>query len=160
VQPDNISFAPAHVYFDYHLNKKHKPVYSLQDKVTFFAVGVATAQVNKSSAASNGGLEVTLTSQVNTWVYPEEGDNSVKCLDGPVTLALSTQNAGGSPFVGRLQDATVNVAQQGFTVPAAALGQKTCQSGSIDDAAIINALLDLPATDTTTVETFNAAVSD
>jgi hypothetical protein len=148
------------VYFDYHFNKKHKPVYSLKDGLAFQPVGVATARVDKASAASDGGLEVTLTSQVDTWVYPEAGDNAVKCLDGPVTLSLSTQNAGGSPFVGRLQDATVNVAQQGFSVPAAALGQKTCQSGSIDDAAIINALLALPASDTTTVETLASDVSD
>jgi hypothetical protein len=160
VQPTNISFAPANVYFDYHFNKKGKPVFALKDGLKFQPVGVATAQVSKTSAAANGGLEVTLSSQVDTWVYPQTGDNAVRCLDGPVSLALSTQSQGGSPFVGRLQHASMNVAQQGFTVPAAALGQSTCQSGSIDDAAIINALLDLPATDTSTTETFAAQVNN
>jgi hypothetical protein len=99
-------------------------------------------------------------SHVDTIVFPAPPSTKIRCVDGPVTLDLSTAVTGGSPLSGPLQDARTTVAGKGFTIPAVAAGQKACFDGpTFPFAPVIDQLLYLPAHDTETTETLVAHVA-
>jgi hypothetical protein len=99
-------------------------------------------------------------SHVDTIVFPAPPSRTIRCVDGPVTLDLSTEVAGGSPLVGALQDASTTATESGFKIPAVTSGQKACFDGpGFPFAPVLNQLLYLPADDTATTETLVAHVA-
>jgi hypothetical protein len=164
VAASNISFAPTVIDLAYHLDKHGRPTELTKDPVEFVPVGAAVATIVRTGAANgaarDGGLELSLVSHVDTIVFPAPPSHQIRCVDGPVTLDLSTEVTGGSPLVGPLQHARTTVTETGFTIPAVAGGQKACYDGpNFPFAPILNQLLYLPARDTATTETLVVGVA-
>lgn len=154
VPPSGIRFAPAVMYVGYHKGTKGKVSFVQEYHLRFKPVGDAVAAVVRTGPAADGGLELTLSSEVDTTV----SIGPARCLDGPVHLRLSSEVRGGAAVTGPLQAASGTVAEAGFTIPAVPDNEPACVFG-IPYGPTINALLELPAKDTQTSETIGLHVS-
>lgn len=97
------------------------------DLPTTFTPGPTEVSVDKT-AAPDGGLELTITSQVTTHVHIARF--GVDCSVGPITVTLTTGTSGplaGQPVTGPLTLATAKVVGASFAVPGAS-ASTTCPS--------------------------------